>query len=64
MNNGMKGAFVHHDAVGGIICPVAALACQMDNLRGMRASNLLSTVCHPPTWTTRVSDQDVTIAVK
>jgi hypothetical protein len=62
--NGTKGASVHHDAVGGTICPVAALVHRMDNLRGMPASTPLSTVCHPPTRTTRVSDQDVTIAVQ
>ncbi len=62
--NGMKGAFVHHEAVGGDICPVAALACQMANLRGMWASTPLSTVCHPPTRTTRISDRDVFIAVR
>jgi hypothetical protein len=61
--NGTKGAFVHHDAVGGNICPVAALSRRMDNLRGMPASAPLSTVCHPPTRTTWVSDRDVTIAV-
>ncbi len=62
--NGTKGAFVHHDAVGGNICPVAALARRMANLRGMRASTLLSTVCHPSTWKTRILDRDVTIAVR
>jgi hypothetical protein len=62
--NGTKSAFVHHDAVGGNICPVAALTRQMANLRGMRASTLLSTVCHPPTRTTRISDWDVTIVVR
>jgi hypothetical protein len=44
--------------------PVAALARRMDNLRGMPASTPLSTVCHPPTWTTRVLDRDVNIAVR
>jgi hypothetical protein len=62
--NGTKGAVVHHDAFGGNICLVAALTRWIANLRGMRASTLLSTVCHPPTRTTRISDQDVTIAVQ
>ncbi len=62
--NGTKGAFVHHDAVGGNICPVAALAHRMANLRGMQASTPISTVCHPPTWTTRISDRDVNIVVQ
>ncbi len=62
--NGTKDAFVHHEAVGGDICLVAALARRMANLHGMRASTPLSTVCHPPTRTTRISDRDVTIAVR
>ncbi len=62
--NGTKGAFVHYDALGGIICTVTALARRIDNLRGMRASTPLSTVCHLPTWTSRLLDQDVTIAVR
>ena len=62
--NGTKGAFVHHDAFGGDICPVAALACRIANLRGMRASTPLSTLCHPPTRTTEISNRDVTIAVR
>ena len=44
--NGTKGAFVHHDAFGGVICLVAALARRIANLRGMRASTPLSSV--PP----------------
>ena len=36
----------------------------MENLRGMRLSTQISTVCHPPTRTTRVSDRVVTIAVQ
>ena len=60
----MKGAFVHHDAFGGDICPVAALARRIANLRGMWALTPLRTVCHPPTRTTRISDRDVTIAVR
>ncbi len=55
---------MHHDAVGGIICPVAALAHRIDNLRGMRASTLLSTVCLPPTRTTWVLDWDVITALR
>ena len=62
--NGTKGAFVHHDAFGGDICPVAALARRIAKLRGMRASTPLSTVYHPPTGTTRISDRDMTIAVR
>jgi len=62
--NGTKGAFVHHDAFRDGICPVAALARRVANLRGMRASTPLSTVCHPPTRTNWISDRDVTVAVR
>ena len=62
--NGTKGAFVHHYAFGGDICPVAALTRWIANLHGMRASTHLSTVCHPPTQTTKISYRDVTIAVR
>ena len=62
--NGTKGAFVHHDAIKSVICPVAALARRIANLQGMRASTPLSTVCHPPTRITRISDRDVTLAVR
>ena len=62
--NGTKGAFVHHDAIKSVICPVAALARRIANLHGMRASTPLSTVCHPPTRITRISDRDVTLAVR
>ncbi len=62
--NGMKRTFVHHDAVGGNICLVAALARRMANLQGMRVSTPLSTVCHLPTRITRILDWDVTIAVR
>jgi hypothetical protein len=55
---------VHHDAFGGVICPVVALARRIANLRGMWASTPLSTVCHPPTRIIRISDQDVTLVVR
>jgi hypothetical protein len=56
---------MHHDAFGSNICPVVALARWVAaNLREMPASTPLSTVWHPPTRTTRVSDWDVTIAVQ
>ncbi len=62
--NGTKSAFVRHDAFGGDICPVTAVAQWVANLCGMpAASTPLSTVCHPPTWTTRVSNWNVTIDV-
>ncbi len=45
MKNGTKGAVVHHNAIGGIICPVAALAWRIANLQGMKVTCWLSMVC-------------------
>jgi hypothetical protein len=50
--NVTKGAVVHHDAIGGAICPVAALAQRIANLCGMEPVCRLSTVCHPATCAT------------
>ncbi len=62
--NGTKGAVVHHDAIGGVICPVAALARRIVNLQGMKATCWLSTVCHTSGPVTRVSDRCITVAVR
>ncbi len=63
--NGTKGAVVHHNAIGGAICPVAALlARRVANLRGMEPACRLSMVCHPATRATRVLDQFITVAVR
>jgi hypothetical protein len=51
--NGTKGAIVHHDAIGGAICPVAALARRIANLHGMDLKCSLSMVCHPATRATQ-----------
>ncbi len=64
MKNVTKGAVVHHDAIGGAICPVAALARQIANLRGMEPTCGLSMVCHPAACTRRVLDQCITVAVR
>jgi hypothetical protein len=40
--NGTKGAVVHHDAIGGEICPVAALARRVANLHGMSTTTPLA----------------------
>jgi hypothetical protein len=63
-NNGTKGAVVHHDAIGGAICPVAALAWRIANLRGMEPTCGLSMVCHPAAHTTQVLDRCITAAVR
>ncbi len=62
--NGTKEAVVHHDAIGGTICPIAALARRIANLHGMDLKCSLSMVCHPATRATRVSDRCITVAVR
>jgi hypothetical protein len=62
--NGTKGAVIHHDAIGGDICPVAALARRVANLQGMFTTTPLSTVCHSGARSSYVSDRDVTLAVR
>ena len=62
--NGTKGAVVHHDAIGGLICPVAALARRISNLHGMAPTCALSLVCHRGARATRVSDRCITVAVR
>jgi hypothetical protein len=62
--NGTKGAFVHHFAVGGPICPVAALARRIGNLRGQPVLTPLSSVAGSARGSTAISDRDITIAVR
>jgi len=62
--NGTKGAVIHHDAVGGAICPVAALARRIAALHNHPPSTCLDTVVHSPRHTTHVSDRDIGIAVR
>ena len=62
--NGTKGAVVHHEAIGGPVCPVAALAQRIHNLHTASAACPLSTVFHTDKQPTTVSDRDITIAVR
>ena len=62
--NGVKGAVVHQEAIGGALCPVAALARRIQNIRGTSKSCPISTVFHHNKQPTRVSDRDITIAVR
>ncbi len=61
--NGTKGAVIHHDAIGGEICPVAALARRVANLHSMFPTTPLSTVCHPGAWNLNILGRNITIAV-
>jgi len=62
--NGTKGAVIHHDAFGGPICPIAALARRIANLRHHPPSTNLDTVYHSSGRVTRVTDRDIGIAVR
>jgi hypothetical protein len=62
--NGTKGAVVHHEAFGGPICPVAALARRIANMQGGPALGSLSYVYHALGRVTQVSDRDIGIAVR
>lgn len=62
--NGTKGAVVHHDAVGGRICPVAALARRVCNIQHASPSGSISAVYHSSGKVTRVSDREIGIAVR
>jgi len=62
--NGTKGAVVHHESIGGPVCPVAALARRIHNLHSASTTCPLSTVFHTDRQPTTVSDRDITIAVR
>jgi hypothetical protein len=62
--NGTKGAVVHHEAIGGPVCPVAALARRIHNIAGGSATCPISFVVHKTKQPTRVSDRDITTAVR
>ncbi len=55
---------VHHDAVGGSCCLVAALAWWIANLHGMQPTTPLSTVCLPHKSISCITNRDITIAVQ
>jgi hypothetical protein len=61
--NGTKGAVVHHEAFGGPICPVAALARRIANMQGGPALGSLSSIYHALGRVTWVSDKDIGIAI-
>ena len=61
--NGTKGAVVHHEAFGGPICPVGALAQRIANMQGGPALGSLSSVYHASDRVIRVLDRDIGIAI-
>jgi hypothetical protein len=63
--NGTKSAVVHHEAIGGPICPVAAMACPVANMQqAALVTCQLNAVYNESGRHTQVSDRDIGIAVR
>ena len=62
--NGVKGAVVHQEAIGGAACPVAALARRIHNINHSSQACPISVVFHHNKQPTRISDRDITVAVR
>jgi hypothetical protein len=62
--NGSKGVVVHHEAIGGPICPVGALARQVANIFLGPLTGTLDTVYHGSTAISKVTERDIGIAVR
>ncbi len=62
--NGSKGVVVHHEAIGGPICPVAALARQVANISVGPLMGTLDTVYSGGMVTSKVTDRDIGVAVR
>ncbi len=63
--NGTKGAVVHHDAFGGPICPVEALAQCIANIQQAKSPKCPINSLFPPAGRcpTLVSDRDIGTAI-
>jgi hypothetical protein len=64
IENGTKGAVVHHSHGRGSICPVAALARRVTNIQAGPASGYINLVYHTGGRVSRVSDRDTGIVVR
>jgi hypothetical protein len=64
--NGTKGAVVHHDAFGGPICPVSALAQRIANIQQAKSLECPINAVFLPAGRrpTLVSDRDIGTAVR
>jgi hypothetical protein len=62
--NGTKGVVVHHEAIGGTLWPVAALARRIHNIGQGSSTCPISIVFHKNKQPTRASDRDITMAVR
>jgi len=63
--NGTKGVVVvHHEAIGGSLCPVVALARRVHNIKkGLSTCPISPVLFYQAKQPTRLSDQDITVAV-
>jgi hypothetical protein len=61
--NGSKGVVVHNEAIGGHICPVAAIARRVANISLGPLTGTLNTVYHGVTAVSKVTDRDIGLAV-
>ncbi len=57
--NGTKGGVAHHGAIGGPICPLAALARCITNIQQGSNKTQICWVCHPLGANSRVTDRDI-----
>jgi hypothetical protein len=62
--NGTKGAVVHHNCGRGPICPIAALTRRVANIQVGPAQGNINIVYHAGGRVSRVTDQDIGVAVR
>ncbi len=55
---------MHHEAFGGPVCPVAALARRIANIQTGPATETIDSVYIGPSKSSRVTDRDIGIAVR
>jgi hypothetical protein len=61
--NGSKEVVVHHEVIGGHICPVAAIARRVANIAIGPLTGTLDTMYHGATAVSKVTDRDIGLAV-
>ncbi len=61
--NGTKGAVVYHEAIGGPICPVSAIAQRIGNIQRGPITTSIGWVYHSSGAISRVTDQDIGIGI-
>ncbi len=61
--NGTKGTVVHHKAIGGLICPVLAIAQCIGNIQRGPITMPIGWVYHSSGAISRVTDQDIGMGI-